>query len=75
MLADRALRVESNARRAASWGAKNPAATDWMRRDARELTWQERTRREWDSIPPSEQWHGLRYGVSVAARGGVEALA
>ena len=44
---DRTFRDEEKSRRAAARGAKNPAATDWMRRDAREMTWQERTRKEW----------------------------
>ena len=48
-MADSDFRAQERARRAAAIGAKNPAATDWMRRDARELTWQERTRREWAS--------------------------
>ena len=33
--------------RAQAWGEQYPAATDWMRRDARELTWRERERRRW----------------------------
>ena len=46
-LTDRAVREKEKERRAASIGSINTADTDWLRRDARELTWKDKTRREW----------------------------
>ena len=46
VLADRSMRAEAKARRAEQMGDKNPEF-DWLRRDASELQWRERMKRDW----------------------------
>lgn len=47
LLLDSDFRAGQQQGRAQAWGEQYPAATDWLRRDARELTWREQERRRW----------------------------
>ena len=44
---DPKYRALEQQQRANDWGERYPAATDWLRRDARELTWREQERKRW----------------------------
>ena len=46
---DKAARVARREEQAGEWGNRQPAATDWLRRDASELAWRERLRRDWNN--------------------------
>eukprot|EP00316_Scyphosphaera_apsteinii_P023359 CAMPEP_0119332548 /NCGR_PEP_ID=MMETSP1333-20130426/83028_1 /TAXON_ID=418940 /ORGANISM="Scyphosphaera apsteinii, Strain RCC1455" /LENGTH=579 /DNA_ID=CAMNT_0007342407 /DNA_START=189 /DNA_END=1929 /DNA_ORIENTATION=+ len=48
--AEQGERTRRQQERAESWGARYPAATDWMRRDAAELAWRQR-QRHWGLAP------------------------
>jgi len=46
-MADRSARSADRRSALAEFGERNPGATDWIRRDASELAWKERLKRDW----------------------------
>ena len=61
------MRAEAKARRAEQMGDKNPEF-DWLRRDASELQWRERMRREW-AVDDQKKLNALLIDRGVVSEG------
>ncbi len=66
-VADKSYRAARKQRYAQDWGESNPAATDWLRRDATELAWKERLRGEWNREDNAALDSSLRSSETVGA--------